>query len=245
MVVDDVDEDLEAGGVEGLDHGDPFAGGAAGGLVGGVAAVGREEVDGVVAPVIMQSAKGGQVVEGVLGFVDGEEFDGGNAEAGKVGRSEGGAGEGALEAGGHSGVILRETAEVDLVDDVVFKRSGGLGAEVGGGEVEDDAFGGEGAGVDGAIGRAGLVRGGVGERGRHRIVADFERVGVEEEFVGVEAIAGGVNVGEETGWGAGSRRGRKASWVPRPGSRNRGPRGGLLWRWLGTEFRRAGRPWVE
>jgi len=56
-----------------------------------------------------------------------------------------------------------------------------------------------GAGVGGAAGRAGLVTGVVGAGGGDRVVADFERAGVEEESVGVEAIAGGVGVGEEAG----------------------------------------------
>ena len=72
VVVDHVEPDIDAVGVEGIDHGAEFLDGAAFGFVGGVAFVRGEEVEGHVAPVTAFF---------VIALVDGHQFHGGDAEA--------------------------------------------------------------------------------------------------------------------------------------------------------------------
>ena len=142
VVVDHVEDDLDARGMEGLDHLLELADLAAAVADGAVARHGGEVAEGVVAPVVAQALVDEVAV--VDEVMDGQELDGGDAELLEVvdagGVAE--AGVGAAQVLGDVGVALGEALDVDLVDDGVGER--GLGravvapVEV---VVDDDALG--------------------------------------------------------------------------------------------------------
>jgi hypothetical protein len=141
VVVDDVEDHLEAGGVERLDHRLELAGGPARRSVRGVARLGREKVDRVVAPVVGQP-----LVEQVLVVeegVDRQELDGGDAELLQVRDHprRGEAGVGAAELRLHLGVAGGEAFHVQLVDERIVEGDAGrpVGAPVEG-AVDDDSL---------------------------------------------------------------------------------------------------------
>ena len=116
VVVDDVEDDLDVGLVQGLDHrlelGDLLTTAAA-----RVAVVRREEADRVVAPVVAQTAvlQGGVLHE----LVHRHQLDGGDAERGEVvdDRRVRDGGIGAADLLGHLRVGHRHALDVRLVDD--------------------------------------------------------------------------------------------------------------------------------
>ena len=82
VVVDDVEDDLEAGGVQGLDHRLELVDLAAARARRAVVAVGGQEADAVVAPVVAQAPL---EEVGILDeLVDGQQLDGGDAEIDQV-----------------------------------------------------------------------------------------------------------------------------------------------------------------
>ena len=86
VVEHDVEQDLEAGGVQRLDHRlelGHLAAGPAGADGGRVAVVGGEEADGVVAPVVGQPPLDQERLGHVL--VHGQQLDRGHAEVDEVG----------------------------------------------------------------------------------------------------------------------------------------------------------------
>lgn len=204
VVVDDVEDDLDAGGVQGGDHVLELADLLAPGAGGGVAGVRGEVADGVVAPVVAQSASQQVVLVGEL--MDGQQFDGGDAERGEVveGGGVGESGVGAAQCGRDAGVAPGEAADVKFVDDGV--GPGGFGAAVVGpgvgprgfAVVGDDALGDVRGGVavvaDGVGGVLAVPVAGVavhlGRQGGEFAV-DGAGVGVEQQFGGVPAGAGG------------------------------------------------------
>src|SRR5688572_24060883 len=192
VVVDDVDDHFEAGVVEARHHLLEFL--QALRRVGGVARVRGEEADRVVAPIVRQISLQQEII--IDERMNGQQLDGGDAECLDVGDDvlvrE--AAEGAALALGHLRVPLGVAAHVRLVDDGAVPGHGtphllALPVEVG---VDDDAFGHEGRAValiEGEIGLLVLQR--VAE---HRRIpgqaADVRaRVGIEEQLVGVEAMA--------------------------------------------------------
>ncbi len=116
VVVDHVEDHLDAGGVHGLDHALELLDLLTGVVVGGVVRVRGEEAEGVVAPVVAQSL----VQEcGVLDeLVHRHQLDGGHPELGEVvghGRVRE-TGVGAALLLGHLGVELGQALDVRLVD---------------------------------------------------------------------------------------------------------------------------------
>ena len=142
MVVDDVEYDFEAGGVEGLDHLLELGNLSTGVSRRAVAGHGREVPEGVVATVVGEAAIDEVAV--VDEVVDGQEFDGGDTELLEVVDAgfAGEAGVGAAEMLGHHGIALRVALDVHLIDDGVGEWSlrGAVVAPV---EVviDDDALG--------------------------------------------------------------------------------------------------------
>ncbi len=191
--------------MEGLHHRPELADRAARRLVRGVAPVGREEPHRLIAPVVLQRGRIGEgavVVERVLGLVHRQELDGGDAEIAQVGRPQRGPRIGAAQRLRHVRVGLGEAAHVHLVDDVVLQRMRRLGADVAAGIRPQHALRRDRAGVDEPVRRARAVGIAVRMRRRLRAMADLPRVGVEQQLVGIETIAGLVDVGEEAGGGA-------------------------------------------
>ncbi len=192
VVVNDVEDDLDAGGMEVLDHllelGDLTAAVAHGAVAGHRG----EEAKGVVAPVVGEALV--DEVAGVDEVMDGEELDGGDAEllevvdAGRMGE----AGVGAAEVLGHVGIALGEAFDVYLVDDGVGERNLGRAVvapvEV---VIDDDGFGDAGGVV--LVAALEIVAGLhlVGEHGAVPVdlAADGLGVGIDEELGGVEAVA--------------------------------------------------------
>ena len=122
VVVDDVEDDLDAGVVQRLDHALELAHLLARLAGGGVGRVRREEADRGVAPVVRQPALG---EEGLVGdVVDGQQLHGGHAEAPQIvhGRIGGHPGVGAAQVLAHLGKGHREALDVGLVDDAVGER---------------------------------------------------------------------------------------------------------------------------
>ena len=78
MVVDNIKDDFEPGGVQGSDHFLEFAHLLATGAAGGIMRVGREEPQCVVAPVVGESQL--QQMRFVDEMVRGQEFYGGDTE---------------------------------------------------------------------------------------------------------------------------------------------------------------------
>ena len=115
VVVDDVEDDLEAGGVQAA-HRDAHL---VDGVVGEIARLGREEADGVVAPVVAQALlqQGAVLHEGM----DRQQLDRGHAEPAhmvdEVRIAQGG--EGAALVGPQVRAQHAEAAHMHLVDDGV------------------------------------------------------------------------------------------------------------------------------
>ncbi|CAO0831035.1 hypothetical protein SMICM17S_11286 [Streptomyces microflavus] len=128
VVVDDVEDDLDPGAVQGVHHPLELADLPARRAGGGVAGVRGEVADGVVAPVVVQPAPQQMVLVGEL--VDRQQFDGGHPQPGQVvdrGRVRE-SGVRAAQLGRDVRVELGEAAYVEFVDDGVGPR--GLGAAV-------------------------------------------------------------------------------------------------------------------
>ena len=123
VVVDDVEDHLQARRVQGTDHrlelADRVARVAG---AGGVPGVRGEEAEGVVAPEVPKAA----ALQVRLGdeVVDRQQLDRGDAERGQVlqDRRVREAGVGAAQVLGHVGVLHREPAQVQFVDDGVVPR---------------------------------------------------------------------------------------------------------------------------
>ena len=116
VVVDDVEDDLDVGGVQRLDHRLELLHLLPAGAVGGVGVVRGEEADRVVAPVVREALL---LQVGVLHeLVDGHQLDGGDAEALEVldHRRVADAGVGAADLVRDAGVGLGEALDVRLVD---------------------------------------------------------------------------------------------------------------------------------
>ncbi len=117
VVVDHVEDDLDARPVERLDERAQLVHRPHAGAVGGVGGLGGEEADRVVAPVVGQAAlhQGAVAHEGVHGH----ELDGGHAEREQVvdHRVVRQAQVRAADLGRHRRVQLRQPADVGLVDD--------------------------------------------------------------------------------------------------------------------------------
>ena len=195
VVVDHVEDHLEARAVQRLDHLLELADLLAAVAGGGVRRVRGEVADGVVAPVVAGAALG----QAGLGdeLVDREQLDRGDAEVAQVVGDRGGAEAGvrAAQVLGDAVVQLGHALDVALVDDRVAPaaphRLVALPVEVPGRGVDHDAARHEGGGVLG-----GLLLGAsedVAESGRRggEVAADRHRVGVQEQLVRVEPVAGG------------------------------------------------------
>ena len=122
VVVDHVEDDLDARGVEGLDHPLELLHLLAALARRGVAVVRRQEADRVVAPVVAQAAL--DEVRVLDELVHGQELDGGDAEREQVldGGRMGEAGVRAPHVLRDVRVRLGEALDVDLVDDAVVER---------------------------------------------------------------------------------------------------------------------------
>ena len=204
--------------MERLDHRLELGGRAARGPIRRIAPVGGEIGEGHIAPIIVLvilpripagvavgrrcAAMGGSVdvVLVVLHLLHGLQFDGGDAKALQV--------SGLLRRAGVSPALgLRDriivgghAADVHLVDDVVLLRPGRLQAERVGRGRTDDSFGRDLLGVVIPVEFAGEDRWvGVGEAGANRVAGDLEGVGIQQELVGIEAIAGGIDHRYEAG----------------------------------------------
>ncbi len=116
VVVDDVEDDLDAGPVQRLDHPLELADLCAALARGGVAGVRGEETHGAVAPVVGETRA---VEEALVGhMVDGEQLHRGDPELHEVvdGGIGGQAGVGASKIGADTGVALGVALHMDLVD---------------------------------------------------------------------------------------------------------------------------------
>ena len=117
-----VEDHFQAGLVQRVDHGlelGHLPALAAGPHRGGVAVVGGEEADGVVAPVVRQALRDQERLGHVLVYR--EQLDGGDAQVAQVGDSGivAQAGVGAAQLGRDVGVAHGEALDVDFVDDRV------------------------------------------------------------------------------------------------------------------------------
>ena len=117
VVVHHVQDDLDAGLVQGADHGLELLHLLAAGAAGGVAVVRGEEADGVVAPVVVQAL----VVQVAVGdeLVHGHQLDGGDAQPLQV-RDDGRVRQAQVGPAllvGDDRVLLGQPPDVRLVDD--------------------------------------------------------------------------------------------------------------------------------
>ena len=189
VVVDDVEDDLEAGGVQAA-HGDAHL---VDGVVGKVARLGREEADGIVAPVVAQALLQQAAVlhEGV----DRQELDRGHAEPPHV------IDEVRVAQGGEGAALVRpevhaqhaEAAHMDFIDDGVGPRHGGR-AIVGPVEavVADHRLQHARrtvAPVEGKVGARRVHAIAVQRIGRAQLAGEAPRIGIEQKLVMVEAMA--------------------------------------------------------
>ncbi len=155
VVVHDVEDDLDARLVKALDHGLELADLLAAGARGGEAGVRREVADGIVAPIVVETA----ILEGLLGHgvVHGQELQRGDPETREVleGGWRGEPGVGAAKRARDIRMTQGESLDVHFVDDrlvprraqeaVPAPREGGL---------DDDALG----QICRAVARIGLAR---------------------------------------------------------------------------------------
>ena len=129
VVEDDVEDDLDAGGVKGPDHVAELVDLAVLAAAGGVGRLGRREGDAVVAPEVPQPLAGLRVGEGTIvlvELVDRQQFDGGDAQLFQIGDllDQPGKVPGLRDAGGG---MAGEAADVQLVDDRVFQARSAAG----------------------------------------------------------------------------------------------------------------------
>ena len=123
VVVDHVEDHLDAGAVQRLDHPLELAHLVAEAAGGGVLGVRRQVADRAVAPVVAQPAV---VQEGLVGdVVDRQQLDRGDAQALEVGQRllGGQAGVGAAQVLAHRGMALGVALDVGLVDDRLVPRA--------------------------------------------------------------------------------------------------------------------------
>ena len=133
VVVDDIEDDLNASLVQEGDHASELVNDRLGAAfargLGRVGGLGGEEGEGGVSPVVRQASFS---EEGLVALsVDGEQLDGGDAQVLQVGHG-GRVGQtrvGTAQLRGHAGHVLREALDVDLVDDGRFPRNAGLGGD--------------------------------------------------------------------------------------------------------------------
>ena len=191
VVVDDVEDHLDAGRVEGQHHRLELPHLLAPGARRRVLGVGGEVAERVVAPVVGQAPP--QQVGLRHEVVDGHELHRGHAEPDQVvdHRGAGQAGVGAPQAGGHVGVEGGEALDVQLVDHGVVPRGAGVGVvaprEEGVGHHRPGDVGGRVAPVALVVGAARAVA----EDGLVPVEAavDGQGVGVDEQLGRVEAQA--------------------------------------------------------
>ena len=190
VVVHHVEDDLDVGGVQGLDHCLELGHLSAGFLRGRVGVMRREVADRVVSPVVRQALGLQRRIVGEL--VDRHELHGGDAELREVldDRRVRHAGVGAAQLLGDVGVTHRHALDVRLVDDrlrvVVPRAAVALPVEEG---VDDD-------GVHGCLGGVSALEAEgvvclVGEKVERilELSLDGLGVGVEEKLGGVAAQA--------------------------------------------------------
>ena len=116
VVVHDIEDDLDIGAVQGLDHIAEFIHRPQHVTAGAVWAVWREEGDGLIAPVVGQRRGGGVGVE----LMDRQQFDGLDAERLEIGDLLDQAGIGAAQVIRQARIgVRREAFDVHLVDDRV------------------------------------------------------------------------------------------------------------------------------
>ena len=200
VVVDHIDVDLDARVVEGLHHRFPFARRAARRLVRRIATIRREVIQRHVAPVVVAGVRiRVDIIGVVLRFLHRQEFDRGDAEAREIAGLECGAGIGTARCRRHAGVAHRQPAHMDFVDDVIFQCACGLGADRSRARCQHDALAGARAAVLVAIGRARGVDGAIGAGGCIRVLAELDRVRVDQQLVRVESVATGINISDEAG----------------------------------------------
>ncbi|EEF93600.1 hypothetical protein CATMIT_01768, partial [Catenibacterium mitsuokai DSM 15897] len=198
VVVDHVDVDLDAGVVEGLDHRLPLARRPAGGFIEGVAAVRGEVVQGHVTPVVVAHGRiRVDIVLVVLRLLHRQELDRGDAQRSQRRGLARGALVGAALGRGHAVVVAGQAAHVDLIDHFVLERARRLAADGGGIGRQRDALVRAQAAVLVAVGGAAGVDRAVGAGGGVGILADLARVRVDQQLVGIEAVAGVVDVADE------------------------------------------------
>jgi hypothetical protein len=192
VVVDDVEDHLDARGVQGLDHRLELGDLPAGRARGAVGSVRGEVAQGVVAPVVGQAAP--QQVRLADEVVHRQQLDRGDAQRHQV-LDEGGVrqpGIGAAQRGRDVGVPHRGALDVHLVDDGVRPRGAQQRVALPGERVVDDhPARHEGPGV-GGVGGGGVVVG-VGEQRpvQDQLAVHRPRVGVQQELRRVEPGAGG------------------------------------------------------
>jgi hypothetical protein len=197
--------------VKRTDHGAKLVGWTAERLVRSVAPVGRKEGERRVTPVVRVGL--GLVVGVVLRLVDREQLDGGHAERRQRSGLGGGAGVRAAQRGGHRRIVHREPAQVHFVDDVVLERTRRLGPRTRRVRGQRDRLGRDGRVVDRAVVATHVRRAGK-LAGLERVVAHLTRIGIDEELVGIESVAEGIDVRDEAH--ARARRPRRVVGPVRP-----------------------------
>ena len=192
MVVDDVEDHLETRVVQAGHHLLELREGEV--RHPGVTRIGREEADGVVAPVVAQPPLDEEVV--VDEGVDRQQLDGGDAEVAYVMHhlAHRHAGKGAAQRRRHAGMAHGVAAHMRLVDDHALPRHARRRfAAPGEGRVDHPAFRHAGGAVRGAEAQIGvriakLVAVHLGAPAQLAHVRF--RVRVEQQLVGVEAVTG-------------------------------------------------------
>ena len=190
VIVDHVQEDLDAGVVEALDHGFEFADRAAG----EIALLGREKADRVVAPVVGQTL--GEQTPVLDEGLHRHQLDRGDAELEQVvdDRRMAEAGERAAQMRGDPRMAHGHAAHVGLVADRLAPgHAGRLVVAPGIGVVDHGALG-HAAGVVAPVEREILAATaqpvGVVGVAPAQLAPERLGVGVEQQLVGIEAVAG-------------------------------------------------------
>ena len=106
-----------------------------------------------------------------------------------------------LHGGGNAAVVLSQASHVHFIDDVVFLRAGGLGADALTYWHPQDALWRHRAAIAVTVASPGGIDRAVGPSGVDRVLADFVRIRVDQQLVGIEAVALGVHVGDKAGAG--------------------------------------------
>ncbi len=191
VVEDDVENHLQAGGVERAHHLLELAHLGPGLLAGGEALVGREEAQGVVAPVVGEAAR----LEEALGhrLVHRHQLHRGDAQLQQVvdGRRVRQAGVGAAQVGRNAGVLRGEALDVQLVDDGLAPDDLGADLAVPVELVVHHHAAGHAVGVVAGVLQLAAVLDDVAHQGRVPVGLAQHRagVGVDQQLVGVEAQA--------------------------------------------------------